>query len=81
MSVFGSAARDDFGPESDIDLLISFDAAARITLFDLTTIRDELTALFGRPVDLVERPALERHHNPWLKHAILSGTTPLYRAA
>ena len=45
--------RDDFGPHSDIDVLASFDEAARHTLFDLDRMEEELTAIFGRNVDLV----------------------------
>lgn len=81
LSLFGSALRDDFGPDSDVDFLVTLDPAARTTLLDLERIRAELQSLLRRPVDLVERPALERHHNPWLKHAILTAATPLYRAA
>ncbi len=55
LSFFGSVLRDDFGPASDIDVLVSFDDDAQWSLWDFTTMQDELGALFGRKVDLVER--------------------------
>lgn len=58
LALFGSAVRDDFGPGSDVDVLVSFDEDAPRSLWDLITMRDELGALFGRPVDLVEREGL-----------------------
>src|SRR5688500_4513687 len=53
-SLFGSATRDDFRPDSDIDVLVEFDERARVTLFDMVELRDELSEIFnGRSVDLV----------------------------
>jgi uncharacterized protein len=68
-SLFGSVVRDDFRPDSDIDVLVSFVPDAPWTLADLAEMREELQALFGRDVDLVEREALR---NPFRRHAILS---------
>ena len=68
LSVFGSALRDDFGPDSDVDVLVSFDAAAEWSLYDLVLLRDELSALVGREVDLIEQEALK---NPYRRAAIL----------
>lgn len=81
LALFGSALRDDFGPESDVDVLVTFEAAAPWSIIDLERLRKELEALFGREVDLVERPLIEKHDNPWLKHAILSEARTVYRAA
>lgn len=58
LSFFGSVLRDDFGPGSDIDVLIDFESTAPWTLFEFARLRNELSELFGRPVDLVERAAL-----------------------
>ncbi len=69
LSLFGSALRDDFGPESDLDFLVSFDPAARWSLWDLVTMHDELAAITGRKVDLVEKEGLR---NPYRRKAILS---------
>ena len=48
LALFGSALRDDFGPESDVDVLVSFDEDARRTLFDMSRMEEELEAMFGR---------------------------------
>ncbi len=69
LSLFGSALRDDFGPESDLDFLVSFDPAAPWDLWDFVTMRDELAALTGRPVDLVDREGLR---NPYRRQEILA---------
>jgi predicted nucleotidyltransferase len=60
LAVFGSVARGDARPDSDIDLLVDYDPAQRVTYFDLVDLSDRLGALFGdhRPVDLVTEQAL-----------------------
>ncbi len=75
LSLFGSAIRDDFGPESDVDILVSFRDDAPWSLWDFTTMRDELSALVGRPVDLVEREGLR---NPFRRHRILKTRKVIY---
>jgi len=77
LSVFGSALRDDFGPDSDVDILVSFDPAADWSLLDLVVMREELSALVGRDVDLVEQEALK---NPYRRAAILHSKRVLYAA-
>lgn len=52
LALFGSALRDDFGPTSDIDVLIEFDASVRIGLFGFQGLENELGDLLGRKVDL-----------------------------
>jgi uncharacterized protein len=81
LDVFGSVVREDFGPESDVDVLIAFAPDARPSLFDLVTMQDELEAIFGRPVDLLEREAVEVNHNWIRREAILQSARPVYRAA
>jgi len=76
-SLFGSVVRDDFGPESDVDVLVTFAADARWTLLDVTDMRDDLQALFGRPVDLLTRRAVEGSLNPIRKTSILSSAVML----
>jgi hypothetical protein len=61
LAVFGSALRDDFTPDSDIDVLIDLAPGARIGLVALQRMRDELTGILGRPVDLLTRNGLNRH--------------------
>ena len=51
LSLFGSMARGDAGPKSDIDLLIEVDPAARFGLSDLLDLQDELGGLLGRPIN------------------------------
>jgi len=79
-SLFGSAVRDDFRPESDIDVLVRFAPDAGHTLFDLVHMQDELCGLFGREVDLVEKTAIERSRNYLRRKAIL-GTAEIVYAA
>lgn len=75
LALFGSAVRDDFGPESDVDVLVSFDKEAPWSLWDLITMGDELAAVFGRPVDLVEREGLR---NPFRRQGILETSRVIY---
>jgi uncharacterized protein len=68
LSLFGSVLRDDFRPDSDVDVLVTFTSDAPWSLLDLIEMRDELRGLFGREVDLVEREGLR---NPFRRQAIL----------
>ena len=77
MSLFGSVLRNDFTPESDVDVLVSFDPDATWSLWDLTEMRDELVALVGRPVDLVEREGLR---NPFRRDKIMQTRKVIYVA-
>jgi predicted nucleotidyltransferase len=77
LALFGSALRDDFGPSSDVDVLVEFEPDARVTLFDFVRLRDELAALFGREVDLVEKRGLQ---NPYRRREILRTAETLYAA-
>ena len=74
-ALFGSILRDDFHPGSDVDVLVSFAADAHWSLWDLTEIQQELEAIFGRPVDLVENGTLR---NPFRRQAILSTKQVVY---
>ncbi len=77
-SLFGSVLREDFGPQSDVDVLVSFEPEAEWDLFHLVEMRDELMALFGRDVDLVEKEALR---NPFRRRSILDNHEVIYHAA
>lgn len=79
-ALFGSVLREDFGPASDIDVLVQFSPAARHSLFDLVTMQDELSTLFGRHVDLVSRRGLESSRNPLRRRAILGSAEVIYAA-
>jgi len=64
LSVFGSAARGDLRPESDIDILVDFKPGARIGLVKFASLNEELEGLLGRTVDLVTRPGLKPRVRP-----------------
>ena len=80
LEVFGSALREDFGPDSDIDLLVTFQSDAEWSLFDHLQMTGELAAILGRDVDLVSRRAVERSHNWIRRRAILDSSRPFYDA-
>lgn len=61
LSIFGSSLRDDFGPSSDIDVLVEFEADAAIGYFALTGMQRELTTLLGRKVDLLTANAISKY--------------------
>ena len=71
-ALFGSAVRDDFSLESDVDALVSFAPDSNWGLFEHVQMRQELKSIFGREVDLITRRALEQSRNPLLRSEILS---------
>lgn len=77
LSIFGSALRDDFGPESDLDFLVSFEPETPVDIDALLAMKEELETRFGRSVDLVEKEALR---NPWRRYEILRTRKVLYAA-
>lgn len=77
LALFGSVLRDDFGPESDVDVLIDFADAAEWSLYDWVDMIDELRHIFGRDVDLVSKEGLR---NPFRRHAILTTREIVYAA-
>jgi uncharacterized protein len=80
LALFGSVLRDDFGPDSDIDVLVTFDPEARWSLFDWVDMNDELEALLGREVDLVGKRSVERSEN-WIRRREILGTARPYYVA
>lgn len=80
LALFGSALRDDFRPDSDLDLLVSFSPSATWSLLDHAAMERELAAIVGRAVDLVSRKAIERSHNWIRRKAILQSAKILYAA-
>jgi predicted nucleotidyltransferase len=52
LSFFGSALRDDFGPDSDVDILVEFEPDVRIGLLGLSSLEIQLSEMMGRKVDL-----------------------------
>ena len=80
LELFGSVIRDDFRPDSDVDVLVTFQPDANWSLLDHATMEDELAELFGRPVDLLSRRAVERSANPIRRASILESAVPLFAA-
>ena len=80
LAFFGSILRDDFGPNSDIDILIKFGTDRTPGLFGLVRMQRELTEMLGRKVDIVTRPALEYNRNPIRRRAILDSAQLFYAA-
>ena len=80
MALFGSVLRDDFGPGSDIDVLVAFKDGARHTLFNMVEMEEELKALFGREVDLVSRRGIERSSNHLRREAILRSAEAIHES-
>jgi predicted nucleotidyltransferase len=78
LALFGSALGERFRPDSDIDLLVTFDAGAEWSLFDHVRMQQELSALLGREVDLVSRRGVEASPNPVRRKAILDSASTLY---
>jgi predicted nucleotidyltransferase len=78
LELFGSALGENFREESDVDLLATLRNDARPTLLDWADMQEKLAEMFGRPVDLVSRRAIERSRNRYRKHSILSNATPIY---
>ena len=75
LALFGSVLRDDFRPDSDIDVLVTFAAEAKISLFELACIEQDLQAVLGRKVDLAEKPGLR---NPFRRQEILKNMEVIY---
>lgn len=78
LALFGSVLRDDFGADSDVDVLVSFGEGARHTLFDLDDMEHELKEIFGRKVDLVSRRGVEASRNYLRGNSILKSAQAIY---
>jgi predicted nucleotidyltransferase len=76
MALFGSVLRDDFRPESDIDILVVFDPSARVTFMTLGKMSRELSGMFQRPVDLVPQEGLKKA----IREAVISSAQEIYAA-
>jgi hypothetical protein len=76
-SLFGSALRDDFRPDSDVDVLVELRPDHGLDLYDWVDMIDELREMFGREVDLVEKTAIR---NPFRRHEILRNHKVIYAA-
>ncbi len=80
LALFGSVLRDDFSPDSDIDVLVSYQPTAKRGLFEKIRMQEELSSLLHRDVDLVSKTAIEKSHN-WLRRKnILDSAEVIYGA-
>ena len=77
LALFGSVLRDDFRPDSDVDVLVELRPEARVSLFGFVRLQDELSALLGREAHLVEKRSL---HNPFRRRAIVDTAEEVYAA-
>jgi predicted nucleotidyltransferase len=80
LSLFGSVLREDFRPDSDVDVLVTFAQGARPSLFDMVGMQEELEEILGRKVDLVEREAVEQSENYIRRKRILQDLVAVYVA-
>lgn len=78
LALFGSVLRPDFGPQGDVDVLVRFAPDAEYGLFDLVRMQNELSALLGRPVDVVSRRGIEASRNTIRRRAILDSAEVIY---
>lgn len=79
-ALFGSILRDDFQPDSDIDILITFAPKSKVSLFDLVGLAYQLEDWLHRDVDLVEKQAVEQDRN-WLRRRdILHNAQVIYES-
>jgi uncharacterized protein len=76
-ALFGSVLREDFGPDSDVDVMLKFAPGHGFTFENMPDIQDELEAMFGRSVDVIEK---NRVRNPFRRQAIMSNYRVVYAA-
>ncbi|MBI4403550.1 MAG: nucleotidyltransferase domain-containing protein [Deltaproteobacteria bacterium] len=81
IALFGSAIRDDFSEQSDVDLLITYHRDASHDLLDLSDMIVGLEKIFNRKVDIVEREAVEKSGSQLLKEEILGSAKTIYDEA
>ena len=79
-SFFGSILREDFRPNSDIDILVEFAPNSSWGLFDHAKMEEELSQILDRPVDLVSKNAVKNSHN-WIRKQNILQSAEVYYAA
>ena len=80
LAFFGSVLREDFRPDSDVDVLVTFLPGSAWSLFDLVNMQSELEEVLDRKVDLVERAAIEQSPNYIRRKSILESAQVVYAA-
>jgi predicted nucleotidyltransferase len=78
LALFGSILRDDFKPDSDIDVLVTFTPDAKWSLLDHIRMEQELKSLFGKEIDLVSKRAIQQSKNWIRRREILTTAQPIY---
>lgn len=81
LAFFGSVLRGELRPESDLDVLVSFQANVPWTLLDHMQMEEDLSEIFQRKVDLISRRGIEHSRNALRKQAILESAQSFYVAA
>lgn len=76
LSLFGSVLRDDFRPDSDVDMLVEFEPDKRIGLFGMAALQNELSEMIGRAVDLRTPEDL----SPYFRSEVLAEALTQYAA-
>jgi predicted nucleotidyltransferase len=77
-ALFGSVLRDDFRPNSDIDVMVQFHPNTHPTFLTLELMETELKTIFHRDVDLITRQGIETSRNYLRRHEILSSVQVIY---
>jgi predicted nucleotidyltransferase len=80
LALFGSVLREDFRPDSDVDVLVTFSPDSDWGVEHLLDMKEELESLFGRAVDLVEKRLVEESRNYIRRKHILSHMEAVYAA-
>lgn len=78
LSLFGSVLREDFRPDSDIDILVNFTQDNQWTLLDHVTMQDELEKILKRKVDLLNKSAIRKSENYIRRQNILNSAKVIY---
>jgi hypothetical protein len=78
LSLFGSALREDFNEESDIDLLVKFSPDYPISLLGMIRLENEIKQLLNRDVDLVSKNSIESSKNWIRRQNILDNAQVIY---
>lgn len=74
LALFGSVLRDDFRPDSDVDVLVEFEPGTQVGLFAISDMQHELSNLFARPVDFVLKDGLKRR----IRDSVLASVQVVY---
>lgn len=77
-SLFGSVVRDDFRPDGDVDVLVSFSPRAEGSLLEHRAMEEELSTIFGKKVDIISRMPIEQSEDYIRRNAILKTAQPYY---